>query len=179
MVEQTRRMYLLVEQVVGLKSELDSYGNGDRRIRARPPASLEILAGVNRVFEERGLTMPRDYARVLRAHDGIEHMWRTRYGSVSLFGHRELLDQLGASAGATPAVVIATSDAGEEVSLIAGVTDLAAVRVTDPGGRVAARFPGITSWLEWMVESMRDELEDLSMRRRRDALLGRDLPRWS
>ena len=126
------------------------------------------------------MTTPRDYGRILRAHDGIEHMWRSTYGSMSLYGHRELLDQRHrpAPAAASSAVVIAASDAGEEVSLIPGATDLPAVTVTDPGGRVAARFPSITAWLEWIVGSMRDQLDELSMRRRRDARLDFDRPRW-
>ncbi len=91
MVDHTARMHLLVEQVIAIKADLDALDEGGPPVRPRPPASFERLAQARRAFEARGLLMPRDHERVLRAHDGIDHLWRTPEGSLSLFGHDELI----------------------------------------------------------------------------------------
>jgi hypothetical protein len=167
MGEDTRQLHVLVERVVAVKEQLDALEVGGPAVRARPPASFELLAKTHRIFEAHALAMPRDYERVLRAHDGIDHVWRTGAGgSMSLFGHRELFAQRGAGEPeVVAAVVIAGSDDGEQVALVRGPTELPAVIARNAQARVTARFPSVTAWLEWLVDESSTELERLRGRR--------------
>ena len=154
MTEETGRLHLLVERVIAAKEQLDAQGDAARTVRPRPPASFERLVQARALFESRGLAMPRDYERVLRAHDGVEHVWRDRQGaSFSLFGHRELLLAQRRAAD----VIIATAASGEEVALAAGPTELPVVVVRNAQGRAIARFPSVTAWLEWILGEMTAE----------------------
>ena len=170
MVDHTARMHLLVEQVIAIKGDLDALDEEATPVRARPPASYELLAQARRAFEARGMPMPRDYERVLRAHDGIDHLWRSPCGSMSLFGHGELI-----AARVVPTVpevragvVVAASDAGEAVCLVPGATDVPAVVSVGVRGRVDGRFPSVTAWLEWILRTTteaRDERTTVGRRR--------------
>jgi hypothetical protein len=150
-------MHLLVERVIAAKADLDVLVDDEPTVRARPPASLERLAQVRRLFEVRGLVMPADYERVLRAHDGIDHVWRSALGSFTLLGHEALL--ASASVG-EPDVVVGASDAGERVALVPAQSELPALVATDPRGHVVERFPSVTAWLEWILRAMTDELDE-------------------
>ena len=166
--EDTGRLHILVERVIAAKEQLDGLDDDPRVVRPRPPASFELLVQAHRLFDARALPMPRDYERILRAHDGIEHVWRSPAGgSMSLFGHRELLAQrvVGDSA-VISAVVVAASDDGEQVALVPGPTDLPAVIVRNGANRVVGRFPSMTAWLEWVLGDATTELEKSRMRRK-------------
>ncbi len=162
MVDHTARMHLLVEQVIAIKADLDALDEGGPPVRPRPPASFERLAQARRAFEARGLLMPRDHERVLRAHDGIDHLWRTPEGSLSLFGHDELITPTVTScaAEARGGVVVAASSVGDTVCLVPGPTELPAVVAADRRGRVVGRFPCVTSWLEWMLRTSTEERDE-------------------
>lgn len=168
MGEDTGRLHVLVERVIAVKEQLDVLDDVSSVVRARPPASYELLAQAHRVFDARALAMPRDYERLLRAHDGIEHVWRTGAGgSMSLFGHRELFAQRGGPAEVLDTlVVIASADDGEQVALVAGPTELPAVVARNAESRVIARFPSVTAWLEWILEASTAALERTRGRRR-------------
>jgi hypothetical protein len=157
MAEETGRLHVLVERVIAAKEQLDALDDTPRPVRPRPPASFERLVQAHRLFDVRGVAMPRDYERVLRAHDGIEHLWHgTRGAPLSLFGHRELLAQ--DTGGAVSAVIIAAGDDGEQVALVPGPTDLPAVVARNGQARVVARFPSVTAWLEWILREATDEI---------------------
>jgi len=171
--DDTGRLHVLVERVIAAKEQLDEiYEEDPRVVHARPHASFDVLAQAHRLFDARALPMPRDYERVLRAHDGIDHLWRLPSGgSLSLFGHRELIAQRSADDTAVvSAVVIAASDDGEQVLLVPGPTEqLPAVIQRNANARVVARFPSITAWLEWLHGEMGAELERWRARRRPSA----------
>jgi len=162
MVDHTARMHLLVEQVIAIKGDLDALDESGPPVRARPPASLERLVQARRSFEARGVPMPRDHERVLRAHDGIDHLWRTPSGSLSLFGHDDLMvpKVVPIAPEARGGVVVAASDAGDAVCLVPGATDLPAVVSVDPRGRVIARFPSVTMWFEWILRTSTEERDE-------------------
>jgi hypothetical protein len=167
MGEETGRLYVLVEKVIAAKEQLDGLDDDPRPVRPRPPASFELLVQAHRLFDARGLAMPRDYERLLRAHDGVDHLARTGGGaSMTLFGHRELLAQRTAGDGAVvSAVIVAASDDGEQVALVPGPTDLPAVLTRNAQARVTGRFPSVTAWLEWVLAETTGELERRRVRR--------------
>jgi hypothetical protein len=155
MVDHAARMLLLVEQVIAVKSDLDQLEHSPAAVRARPPASFERLVRTRGAFDARALAMPRDYERVLRMHDGIDHLWRTAQGSLSLFGHDELIAgrAVPAAMEARAGIVVAASPAGDAATLVPGPTELPALVVSDPRGRVLARFPSVTTWFEWILRT--------------------------
>lgn len=170
MGEESGRLYVLVERVIAAKEQLDAFDDEARPVRARPPASYELLAQAHQLFDARRIAMPRDYERVLRAHDGIDHLWRTTTGSLSVFGHRELLAQRFAGDRAVvSAVIVAASDDGEQVALVPGPTDLPAVLARNAHARVTGRFPSVTAWLEWLLGEATDELERRRARQKQAA----------
>jgi hypothetical protein len=150
MTDETGRLHVLMERVIAAKEQLDAHEDAALRVRPRPPASFERLVPVRALFEARRLAMPRDYERVLRAHDGVDHLWcDARGASISLFGHRELLAQRGGAE-----VRIAAGAGGEDVALVPGPTELPVVVVRNAQGRAVARFPSVTAWLEWLLGEM-------------------------
>ena len=171
MGEETGRLYVLVERVIAAKEQLDGLDDDPRPVRPRPPASFELLVQAHRLFDARGVAMPRDYERLLRAHDGVDHLWRTEGGaSMTLFGHRELLAQRTAGEGAVvSAVIVAGADDGEQIALVPGATDIPAVLARNAHARVTGRFPSVTAWLEWMLGEATAELERRRARQRQAA----------
>jgi len=159
---ETGRMYLLIEQIITAKALRDAAEGRTRKVAPRPPASWDLLVQVHRVFDARGVPMPRDYERVLRSHDGVEHLSRSRYGSLRLLGHRDLLAQGASPPGrdeASVGIVIAESELGETVAVVPRPTGDVYVVVRDPRGRVLARFAGVTEWLEWLLIEVAGEDE--------------------
>ncbi|HTJ42527.1 MAG TPA: hypothetical protein VL463_10560 [Kofleriaceae bacterium] len=157
-----------MERVIATKEQLDALEDDARPVRARPPASFELLAQAHRLFDARALAMPRDYERILRAHDGIDHVWRTANGAVmSVFGHRELFAQRAAAdAAVVSAVIIAASDDGEQVALVPGPMELPAAVVRNAQGRITGRFPSATAWLEWIHGENSAALDRARLRRK-------------
>jgi hypothetical protein len=171
MTEDTGRLHVLVERVVAVKEQLDELDDDPRVVRPRPPASFELLVQAHRLFDTRALPMPRDYERVLRAHDGIDNIWRSPAGgSMSLFGHRELLAQRTAADNAViSAVVVAASDDGEQAALVPGPTDLPVLIMRNAHARVVGRFPSVTAWLDWIAGDTTAEVERWRMRRKSES----------
>ncbi len=152
MVDQRAQLSALIERVIAVKHELDTLDTDEPLVRPRPPASYARLAHARRAVESRGVAMPRDLERVLRVHDGIDHLWRAPSGSLTLFSHLGLLGAPRQPPGARAGVVIAASDAGDAVCLVPGASAPAVV-LADARGQIVERVPSVTAWLEWILRT--------------------------
>ncbi|MCE9575421.1 MAG: hypothetical protein K8W52_19875 [Deltaproteobacteria bacterium] len=171
-MEEAARLAALVARVIAIKVELDTLDADEAdapRVRPHPPASYERLAQVRRAFEARGFAMPRELEWLLRLHDGIDHLWCTPSGSLTLFSHHGLLGAWAPVpiAEARDGVVIAASDSGDAVCL--APAPVLALVLGDPRGRVVARFASVTAWLEWVLRASSDERADRTAGGRRRA----------